>query len=117
MAEASIVPKEYRKSFMICRAMGHEWQHVPELADHPHFRFIKGLQSECLTCGTVRTRWIHANGRRFGNKYEYPHSYQVSKKVDPKIVRAPKTYEWRESYVRTLGFREEDLKQSENGKK
>ena len=91
MPEATeIIPKTYRKTFVLCRAQGHEWQHVPELADHPNYRFIKGLLSECLSCGTVRTRWIHANGRRFGVRYEYPDSAtSCPKKKNPSMIRVP----------------------------
>ena len=109
VATSVVMPKDYKRSFQMCRVMGHEWQHVPELADHPRYRFVKGLQSECIGCGTVRTRWIHANGRKFGNKYEYPDHYQLSRKKDPTLPRSPKVYEWREQYVRSLGFREEDI--------
>lgn len=110
MPEATeIIPKTYRKQYFLCRAQGHEWQHIPELADHHSFRFVKGLQSECMSCGTVRTRWVHANGRRFGTpNYQYADGYQLSKKKNPELIRQPTMQEWRGKYVRTLGFREED---------
>jgi hypothetical protein len=102
-----IIPKRYPKKFMQCRSLDHEWSHTPGLVDHPRYYTVKGLLSECLTCGLVRYRWLLANGRRHGMKYEYPHGYQVSPKDNPELIRIPKKHEWRAQYVRTLGFREE----------
>jgi hypothetical protein len=102
-----IYPAGYRKKFVSCRAQGHEWTHITGLADHPHFKYIKGLVSECLGCGLVRYRWVLSNGRRFGLKYEYPEGYQVTTKAYPELIRRPTQNEWRAKHVRTLGFREE----------
>jgi hypothetical protein len=106
-----IIPKTYPKKFVSCRAQGHEWTHIAGLADHPYFKYIKGLVSECLGCGLVRYRWVLSNGRRYGLKYEYPDGYQISKRDNPEIIRLPMAAEWREKYVRTLGFREENLRE------
>jgi hypothetical protein len=81
--------------FAACRALGHEWRHMGQVADSGYHGAI-GYQSNCSHCGTVRTKWVTRSGELFSPRYQYPDGY--SRHGEERLS----TKAWRREWVVSL---------------
>ena len=99
-ASESRTPPEYR--YVSCRASGHEWRHQKTLVPHPWMVTVRGRISDCAGCKCVRTKWMHSDGRIWGNRYDYPPGYELGANADDGHRLKP--IDWRSALVIELGF-------------
>jgi len=75
--------RNYDKSFLMCRDIGHNWSYTVVQIIRNRSRHLRGYRQEmqCSTCSTIKYRWINPDGTVGSASYRYPDLYLIPSEI------------------------------------